>query len=62
VALRGDQHRAAIIAVLDAFGSNADHFVFVGGCVLGLYARPEGSPLRVTLDVDCISTRSPWVI
>jgi hypothetical protein len=49
-------------AVLDAFGDEARHFVFVGGCVLGLYARPEGAPLRVTTDVDCISTRSPWVL
>jgi hypothetical protein len=60
VPLRGEQHRAAIRAVLDAFGNDAQHFVFVGGCVLGLYARPEGTPLRVTKDVDCISTRTPW--
>jgi hypothetical protein len=62
MALRGEQHRAAIQAVLDAFGPGAEHFVFVGGCVLGLYARAEGAPLRLTADVDCISTRTPWVI
>jgi hypothetical protein len=48
--------------VLDAFGDEAQHFVFVGGCVLGLYARAQGAPLRVTKDVDCISTRTPWVL
>lgn len=60
--MRGEAHRAAIRAVLDAFGEDARHFVFVGGCVLGLYARPEGAALRATKDVDCISTRSPWVL
>jgi hypothetical protein len=48
--------------VLDAFGDDARSFVFVGGCTLGLYARPTGAPLRVTKDVDCISTLSPWVL
>jgi hypothetical protein len=48
--------------VLDAFGDDAEHFVFVGGCVLALYARPSGAPLRATTDVDCISTRTPWVL
>jgi hypothetical protein len=62
MSLRGDQHRSAIRAVLDAFGSSADHFVFVGGCVLGLYARDDGAALRTTTDVDCISTCTPWVI
>ena len=60
--MRGDEHRAAIRAVLDAFGDDSRHFVFVGGCVLGLYARPDGAPLRATKDVDCISTLSPWVL
>lgn len=60
--MRGVEHRAAIAAVLDAFGDEARHFVFVGGCVLGLYARPSGAPLRATKDVDCISTVSPWVL
>jgi predicted nucleotidyltransferase len=60
--MRGDQHRAAIRAVLEAFGDDARHFVFIGGCALGLYARSEGAPLRATKDVDCISTLSPWVL
>jgi hypothetical protein len=60
--VRGDEQRAAIRAVLDAFGHDSRHFVFVGGCVLGLYARPGGAPLRATNDVDCISTLSPWVL
>ncbi len=60
--MRGDAHRAAIRVVLDAFGENADEFVVVGGCALGLYARSEGSPLRVTKDVDCISRVTPWVL
>jgi hypothetical protein len=60
--VRGARHRDAIRAVLDAFGEESKHFVFVGGCVLGLYARPQGAPLRVTNDVDCISTRTPWVL
>ena len=60
--MRGQEHRAAIVAVLDAFGRDSRHFVFVGGCVLGLYARPTGAPLRATKDVDCISMMSPWVL
>jgi hypothetical protein len=36
--------------------------VFIGGCTLGLYARPDGAPLRATKDVDCISTLVPWVL
>jgi predicted nucleotidyltransferase len=64
VALRGEEHRAAIRAVLSVFGEDAAHFVFVGGCTLGLYAtsRSLGAPLRATKDVDCISTRQPWVL
>jgi hypothetical protein len=49
-------------SVLTAFGKDAEHFVFVGGCVLGLYARTEGGPLRVTHDVDCISALVPWIL
>jgi hypothetical protein len=60
--MRGEAQRAAIRAVLDAFGEDAHAFVFVGGCTLGLYARKTGAPLRVTKDVDCISTLSPWVL
>jgi hypothetical protein len=64
VALRGEEHRAAIRAVLSVFGADAAHFVFIGGCTLGLYAtaRPNGAPLRATKDVDCISTQTPWVL
>jgi len=62
MSLRGEAHRAAIRAVLDAFGADAAPFVFVGGCTLGLYARRTGAPLRATKDVDCISTLSPWVL
>jgi predicted nucleotidyltransferase len=57
---RGDEHRAAIRAVLDAFGRDAENFVFLGGTALALYARPAGAPLRRTMDVDCISRVSPW--
>jgi len=48
VHVRGDDPRAAIRAVLDVFGDDAKHFVFIGGCVLGLYARANGAPLRAT--------------
>jgi len=57
--VRGDEQRAAIRTVLGAFGHDSRPFVFIGGCVLGLYARPDGAPLRATNDVDCISTLSP---
>ena len=60
--MRAAEHIRAIRAVLAAFGEQAEHFVFVGGCVLGLYARPEGPRLRLTEDVDCISSLSPWVL
>jgi predicted nucleotidyltransferase len=60
--LRGQTLRDAIRAVVDTFGADADAFVFVGACVLGLYARSNGPPLRATKDVDCISTVMPWVI
>jgi hypothetical protein len=60
--MRGDAQRASIRVVVDTFGDDARHLVLVGGCVLGLYAREQGAPLRVTTDVDCISTRSPWVL
>ncbi len=58
--MRGAEHIRAIRAVVAAFGERAEHFVFVGGCVLGFYARAEGPPLRMTEDVDCISSLSPW--
>lgn len=60
--MRGEAHRAAIRAVLDAFGEDAKRFVFVGASTLGLYARPAGAALRATKDVDCISTLAPWVL
>ncbi len=62
MSLRGDAHRSAIGAVLNAFGEHAQHFVFAGSAVLGLYARPHGTRLRATKDVDCISTRTPWIL
>lgn len=62
MSLRGEAQRAAIRAVLDTFGEDAGPFVFIGGCTLGLFARTAGAPLRVTNDVDCISTLSPWVL
>jgi predicted nucleotidyltransferase len=58
--MRGAEHVRAIRAVIAAFGEPAEHLVFVGGCVLGLYARTEGPRLRLTDDVDCISSLSPW--
>lgn len=58
--MRGAAHLRAIRAVVAAFGEQAEHFVFVGGCVLGLYARAEGPTLRMTEDVDCISSLTPW--
>lgn len=61
MSLRGEAHRRAIRTVLTVFGEDAAHLVFVGGCVIGLYARPTGPALRVTKDVDCISLLSPWV-
>jgi predicted nucleotidyltransferase len=60
MSVRGAEHVQAIRAVIAAFGEQAEHFVFVGGCVLGLYARAEGPRLRLTEDVDCISSLSPW--
>lgn len=60
--LRGEAQRAAIRLVLEAFGDDTAAFVFIGGCTLGLYARPSGAPLRATKDVDCISTLTPWVL
>ena len=58
--VRGQKHRADIRAVLVVFGDEAKHFVFLGGCVLALYARPDGAPLRTTADVDCLSKVKPW--
>jgi hypothetical protein len=60
--VRGQERRAAIREVLDVFGEGATHFVLVGGCALGLYARAEGAPLRITKDVDFVSRLTPWVL
>ena len=60
MSMRNAAHLRAIEAVVDAFGAHSEHFVFVGGCVLGLYARPSGGPLQMTEDVDCISALVPW--
>ena len=43
-------------AVCAALGEDARHVVFVGSCVLGLYARPTGTPLRTTRNVSCVAT------
>ena len=60
--MRNAEHVHKIRAVVAAFGEHAEHFVFVGGCVLGLYARADGAPLRMTEDVDCISSLAPWML
>jgi predicted nucleotidyltransferase len=62
MSMRSEAHLRAIRAVLAAFGEHAQNFVFIGGCVLGLYARAEGAPLRMTEDVDCISSLTPWIL
>jgi predicted nucleotidyltransferase len=62
MSVRGDALRSAIRAVVEVFGAESDAFVFVGACVLGLYARREGPALRATKDVDCLSTVTPWVL
>ena len=60
--IRGAKHRDDIRAVLAAFREHANDFVFLGGCVLALYARDHGAPLRATADVDCLSRRTPWAM
>jgi predicted nucleotidyltransferase len=50
------------VETLAVLGEVRDKLVFLGGCVLGLYAAPKGSPLRVTDDVDCLSTVQPWAL
>lgn len=62
MSVRGQALRDAIRTVVDVFGTDSDAFVFVGACVLGLYARPHGPALRATKDVDCVSTIKPWVL
>jgi predicted nucleotidyltransferase len=60
--LRGAAQRDAIRRVVEVFGANARDLVFLGGCALALYARPRGPALRATKDVDCVSTKVPWVL
>ena len=60
--MRGAQHRERIAEALAIFSEVRDQLVFLGGCVLGLYAAPDGSPLRVTEDVDCFSCVQPWIL
>jgi len=60
--LRGSQHRKRIAEALVVLSEVRDQLVLLGGCVLGLYAAPEGSPLRVTDDVDCFSSVQPWIL
>jgi predicted nucleotidyltransferase len=60
--LRGDAHLASVAAVLDVFGAESEHLVFLGGCIPAFYARPVGAPIRPTKDVDCISTMEPWIL
>ena len=60
--MRGAQHRERIAETLGVLSEVRDQLVFLGGCVLGLYAAPEGSPLRVTEDVDCFSSVQPWIL
>jgi predicted nucleotidyltransferase len=60
--VRGARHRERIAETLTVLSEVRDQLVFLGGCVLGLYAAPSGSPLRVTDDVDCFSTVQPWAL
>jgi len=60
--LRGDQHRERIAQALAILGEVGDQLIFLGGCVLGLYAAPEGSALRATEDVDCLSSVRPFIL
>lgn len=59
--MRGLQHRERIAETLAVLSDVRDELVFLGGCVLGLYAARDGSPLRVTEDVDCFSSVQPWI-
>ncbi len=53
---RREARLLAMRVVVRAFGPDARHLLFLGGAALGIYARPEGSELRVTKDVDCLWT------
>ena len=60
--MRGARHRERIAEALAILSEVRDHLVFLGGCVLGLYAAADGSALRVTEDVDCFSSVKPWIL
>ena len=60
--MRGSEHRARIAETLVVLSEVRDQLIFLGGCVLGLYAAPEGSPVRFTDDVDCFSSVQPWIL
>lgn len=60
--MRGAAHLSSVAAVLDVFGPESKHLVFLGGCVPAFYSRPAGAPIRATNDVDCMSTMSPWIL
>ena len=47
---------------LEILAEVRDQLVFLGGNVLALYAATEGSPLRVTHDIDCFSTVQPSIL
>jgi len=59
--LRGAAQINAIRGAAQVLGEVRPQLVFLGGCVLGLYARPRGTSLRTTDDVDCVSTVVPWI-
>ncbi len=59
--MRGAAQIGAIRSAAQVLGDVRAQLVFLGGCVLGLYARPRGTGLRTTDDVDCMSTVVPWV-
>lgn len=53
---RREPRLRAMRVVARVFGPDAHHLLFLGGAALGVYARPQGSELRVTKDVDCLWT------
>lgn len=60
--MRGAAHIEAARTALGVLGVVREHLVLIGGCALAWYARPQGSPLRVTKNVDYLSTLRPWVL
>lgn len=51
--MRGARHRERIAETLAVLSEVREQLVFLGGCVLGLYAAP---------DVDCFSNVQPWAL